>query len=57
MEKYELDHLKKLLIEGLTTDGCHHKQWYLERTLLFLIGLKEFDEAWIKYDWEKGIPD
>lgn len=25
--------LYKLCVEALTTDGAHHKQWYLERIL------------------------
>lgn len=47
--------IKKLAIEGLTTDGGHHKQWYLEE-ILKIVGYntKELQKI---YDWEEGIPD
>lgn len=55
MEDYEFERLEKLLVDGLRTDGGHHKQWYLEQILLFLVGYHKFDRLREKHDWEKGI--
>jgi len=27
----ELDRIEKMFVDALTTDGAHHKQWYLEK--------------------------
>ncbi len=49
--------IKDLIIDGLCTDGSHHKQWYLQQILKAL----GFDEKKLKeeeykdYDWEDGI--
>lgn len=48
--------LIEVCIEALTTDGGHHKQWYLEQILLTLVGKVEWDELKRRHDWEKGIP-
>lgn len=44
-----------MAIEGLQTDGAHHKQWYLEEILLALDN--NLDELKIKLDidWEESI--
>lgn len=50
-------------VEGLMTDGGHHKQWYLEEILkAFGVDLDvlrkvmlEEDEDGDSYDWEEGI--
>ena len=42
---------KDLIIEGLRTDGAHHKQWYLER-LADLLGL---DLGPLRDGYEEGI--
>lgn len=55
--------IKELCIDGLLTDGGHHKQWYLEQILIKLgYDLKEIrkelntpDENGDYYDWEDGI--
>jgi hypothetical protein len=45
--------VKDLILEALTTDGAHHKQWYLEQIAKVLgIDLTETREL----DYEKGIP-
>lgn len=55
------DELRKavdLLIDGLVTDGSHHKQWYIERSLESLgVNLDEvkLDLAADDYAWEPGI--
>ena len=48
-----------LAIEGLLTDGGHHKQWYLEQILLVARG-GPFDDLRAEleaadYSWEDGI--
>ncbi len=35
-EEKEVSYIDELIIEGLMTDGEHHKQWYLEQVLLRL---------------------
>ena len=52
------DVVKELAINGLLTDGAHHKQWYLEEILkaieVDLLELrKELQED--DYSWEEGI--
>lgn len=51
--------IKELCINGLLTDGHHHKQWYLEEILKVLdFNLKDIRKELNKddYDWEDGIP-
>jgi len=43
------------LIAGLTTDGAHHKQHYIEQALE-LLGW-DLDEIRAEFGCEKGIPD
>ena len=50
--------IKKLCIEGLLTDGAHHKQWYLEEILKRLgFNLNQIRKELRKedYDWEDGL--
>ncbi len=66
MEDYDLNHaeiqhgdLNKVvqsLIEGLVTDGAHHKQFALERALSLLCTKRWIDSAIEHYGWEEGIP-
>lgn len=52
----------ELILDGLMTDGGHHKQWYLEQVLLSLLGEggvnKKREELVAEYGWawELGIP-
>lgn len=41
--------LKKFILDGLSTDGSYHKQWYLEQLLVEL----GFDVNEIKKEYEK----
>jgi len=50
-----MENLVEFIVDGLNTDGGHHKQWYLEKILERLIGADEADDLRYKYDWEKGI--
>ena len=52
---------KEILLEGLYIDGSHHKQWYIEQTLLKMgIDLdkisQEEDEYGDPMEWEPSIP-
>ena len=47
--------LVEIIIDGLCTDGDHHKQWYLERVLRELVGDEEFDNMKGISEWEEGI--
>jgi len=49
----DLAKVQKLCLQGLDTDGAHHKQWYLERILEIVIGEDEFESR--KGMWEEGI--
>ncbi len=46
--------IAELCTNGLTTDGGHHKQWYLEQILLTLVGKPSWDKLKREHDWEKG---
>lgn len=50
-----LDRVTALLIEGLITDGGHHKQYYMEEALEELTGEKFYGEAKEEFQWEEGI--
>lgn len=54
----KLEEIKNICIDGLLTDGGHHKQWYLEQILEEIgVDLVELRETLKKDDfsWEKGI--
>lgn len=51
------------ILNGLNTDGAHHKQWDLEQALISLVGQERVDqmkleiiEEGIYGVWEPGIP-
>jgi hypothetical protein len=47
-----------LALDGLFTDGAHHKQWYLEQILTMLgFDLDHLAEELepLGYEWEPGI--
>ncbi len=53
-----IEKIKELAIDGLLTDGGHHKQWYLEKIIVELgFDLEKIREKLNEedYDWEKGI--
>lgn len=49
-----LEEIKKLVIEGVQTDGAHHKQWYLEEILRLIDPIEA--EFYEKYIGKEGIP-
>ena len=53
-----IEKLQDLAMDGLLTDGGHHKQWYLEQIMEMLgINLDRLAEEFKLYDceWEPGI--
>jgi len=58
-EQVDVEKAQELAVDGLFTDGGHHKQWYLERVLealgvdLQAMRLEQLQEGWM--DWEEGI--
>ena len=56
VETAKLDAVVKELLDGLTTDGGHHKQYSLESALLALTGKKFVEDARKEFQWESGIP-
>lgn len=50
----EINNIKRLCIDGLQTDGAHHKQWYFEQILLCLS--EDLDNLNSNESvWEKGV--
>jgi len=49
------DKVVKALLEGLTTDGAHHKQWALEKAFRALCQDDYVDEARAEFCWDEGI--
>lgn len=55
MTNIERAYIKEICLNGLMTDGSHHKQWYLEKILLLVdpeFGTRPADKL---YELEKGI--
>lgn len=50
------DNIVKEILEGLLTDGSHHKQYTLEMVLRMLCDDSWVDEAKKELQWEEGIP-
>lgn len=49
------DRLEDIITLALTTDGAHHKQWYLEQVLLRVAGKSRFDVYKEAFGWEDGV--
>lgn len=49
-----LSRIKSELIDGLTIDGAHHKQYALEQVLKMLAP-DEFDDTKSSCGWDDGI--
>jgi len=50
------DEAVKELLMGLTTDGAHHKQYYLEQAFRALCESEYVDSAKREFQWQDGIP-
>ena len=46
----------ELILNGLMSDGAHHKQWYLEQLLTYELRPEDFIELKKAHQWEDGIP-
>lgn len=56
MEIEKIEKIKELAIEGLYTDGAHHKQWYLEEILKFTgANIEELRKSDEYGGWDDGI--
>lgn len=53
--EWYFDSIVKELLEGLLTDGAHHKQYTLEVVLRMLCEDSWVDEAKKEFQWEDGI--
>jgi hypothetical protein len=52
-----VDQIVSRVLDGLTTDGGHHKQHYLEDALKLLVGESRFFQLKNELGWEDGRPD
>ncbi len=48
--------IKQLTLEALTTDGTHHKQWFLEKILEGVCSKQEFEKIKQKHDFGWSCP-
>jgi len=51
-----IEEARVALLDGLTTDGEHHKQYYLEKVFRLLCGDEHVDKEKSIEEWEEGIP-
>jgi hypothetical protein len=47
--------LVTMIRDGLCIDGAHHKQWFLEQILEYIVGSEEFNDFKEIDEWEQGI--
>jgi len=52
---HPLDETVKIILEGLITDGAHHKQWYLEQVLQSLVEPEYYETCRKEFEWDEGI--
>jgi hypothetical protein len=50
----------EMLQDGGDIDGSHHKQWYIDQTLQWLMGKEAYEKWWTEYateygGWDEGI--
>ena len=50
----KLRNITSVLIDGLNTDGSHHKQYYLEEALR-LLAPGELKDCKLSWNWEDGV--
>lgn len=55
MKTIVVSNVINLCLDGLTTDGGHHKQWALEEILKLITSETVFDIYKNQYEWEEGI--
>ena len=48
--------IESSILDGLTIDGGHHKQHYLEETLTGIVGGRRVKYLYGRVQWEEGVP-
>jgi hypothetical protein len=56
MTEQQMTEIADAIVDGLTTDGAHHKQECLERALEALLGKENAKKVRESVGWEPGIP-
>ena len=56
LNEHQLNEMMNALMSGLSFDGGHHKQYYLDRALYYLVGKEKYEDLKDREDWEDGIP-
>lgn len=56
MDNKTKDQLTEVLLDGLTFDGAHHKQYYLGAALKIILGESEYAALYDQFEWEEGVP-
>lgn len=56
VDQSKLDNVVRELLMGLTTDGAHHKQYYLNKALERLVDAEWVTQARAEFGWDNGIP-
>lgn len=49
-----LEAIREACAAALTTDGAHHKQWYLEQILQEIVSEEEYEDMRRELDWNPG---
>lgn len=61
--KHRLSKVYDIALDGLTTQGDHHKQWFLEEIVKTIVGEANYSRIWEDFNeaaegdelWEPGI--
>jgi len=56
MNQQKQDKLIEVLLDGLTFDGAHHKQYYLGAALKIILGESEYAALYDQFAWKEGVP-
>jgi hypothetical protein len=56
LSEFEYNEMVSALTSGLQFDGAHHKQYYLEKALKYLVGQVMFDDLKDREGWDDGLP-
>lgn len=54
-EKSNAEKAVLMALDGLVIDGAHHKQWFLEQILQYIMGEERFEQIKKQVQWEPGI--
>lgn len=56
LQSEKVDLLIDELLNGLITDGGHHKQFHLEQALRIALDDQDYETVKREVQWEEGIP-